>query len=363
MLIYILIVTTLVIAIITFLQSPIFGKFPSGERLERIKKSPNYKDGSFRNISHTTIKTEGDSFFKIFKEFLLTKNRKPKGVMPTVKTDLMNLNPDDNILVWFGHSSYFMQIGGKKILFDPVLSGSVSPVCFTNKAFKGTDVYSTDDIPEIDYLFISHDHWDHLDYNTLTGIRHKVKNVICGLGTGEHIERWGYSPDIIIEKDWDEKIVFDDNFIVHTVTSRHFSGRTLKRNKTLWTSFIIETPSLKIFMGSDGGYDKHFADAGKTFGAFDLAILENGQYNNNWRHIHMLPEEVIMAAKDLNAKRILPIHSCKFILAIHLWADPLKAITELNKKENLNIITPLIGEQVNLSDNSQKFSNWWENVR
>ena len=358
----VLILVTIFIAVLTFLKSPRFGKLPSGERLERIKKSPNYKNGAFQNLSPTPIMAEDVKFLNVVKEFIFTKNKKPVGILPSVKTDLYNLNPNENILIWFGHSSFFMQIEGKKILFDPIFSGASSPVSFTTKAFKGSNAFTTDEIPEIDYLFISHDHWDHLDYDTLYKLRSKIKKVICGLGTGEHLEHWDYSSEIIYELDWNEKLIFDNNFVVHSVPSRHFSGRTLRRNKTLWTSFVLETPSLKIFMGSDGGYDTHFAEIGKNFGEFDLAILENGQYNKSWKYIHMMPEQVLMAAKDLNAKQILPVHSCKFALANHRWYEPLQTITKLNKETKLNISTPLIGEQLNLNNSKTEFSRWWENL-
>ena len=150
--------------------------------------------------------------------------------------------------------------------------------------------------------------------------------------------------------------------MVNTVPARHFSGRGLVRNKSLWVSFVLKTPTLKIFIGGDSGYDTHFAEIGKSFGPFDLAILENGQYNKNWKYIHMQPAEVLQAAKDLRAKRLFPVHNSKFALAIHPWDEPLKKITELNKDMNLIVSTPMIGEEVNLKDPTQQFSKWWEGV-
>ena len=256
-----------------------------------------------------------------------------------------------------------MQIDGKRILVDPVLSGSASPFSFMTKAFKGADRYSTDDLPAIDYLFLSHDHYDHLDYKTIVKLKPKVHKLICGLGTGEHLEYWGYDHERIIEKDWNESFELDHGFTVHTVPSRHFSGRWLKRNQALWTSFVLQTPGLRIFIGGDSGYDKHFAEIGNTFGGFDLAIMENGQYNKNWKHIHLMPHEILQAAKELKAKRIFPVHSSKFVLGNHAWDAPLELITENNKKENLNIITPMIGEKVDLANPGQVFSPWWKEVR
>lgn len=349
------------LAVIVFMHQPKFGKLPTGERVERIKKSPNYKNGSFQNQSLTPVLTEGASF----KDHLSEKKIRvsPVDEIPSIKTDLINLSKDDDVLVWFGHSSYFIQIDGKKILVDPVLSGNASPFPFAIKAFKGTDRYTTEDIPEIDYLFITHDHWDHLDYETILKLKPKIKRVICGLGTGAHLERWGYGKNIITEMDWNEQITVDNGFIAKAVPARHFSGRTLKRNKTLWTSFAVQTPTMKIFMGGDGGYDKHFAEAGKTFGPFDLAILENGQHNKNWKYIHLMPDEILKTFKDLNAKRLFTIHNSKFALASHAWDEPLIEVKALSDEFKIPLIYPMIGEQVNLKDSTQKFSEWWKNIR
>ncbi|HQW25907.1 MAG TPA: MBL fold metallo-hydrolase [Saprospiraceae bacterium] len=332
--------------------------------MARIKQSPNFRDGAFQNQSVTPQLTDGATYGKVMKEFLFGRPKRatPSSDIPSMKTDLLSLNRDENILVWFGHSSYFMQIDGKRILVDPVLSGSASPFSFMTKAFKGADRYSTDDLPAIDYLFLSHDHYDHLDYKTIVKLKPKVHKIICGLGTGEHLEYWGYDHERIIEKDWNESFELDHGFTVHTVPSRHFSGRWLKRNQALWTSFVLQTPGLRIFIGGDSGYDKHFAEIGNTFGGFDLAIMENGQYNKNWKHIHLMPHEILQAAKELKAKRIFPVHSSKFVLGNHAWDAPLELITENNKKENLNIITPMIGEKVDLDNHDQAFSHWWKGV-
>jgi len=350
------------IFVFAFLQQPKFGKTPAGKRLETIMKSPHYKNGVFHNLNDTPVMVKGVGFFKVLKDFLFAKN-KPIDEIPSMKTDLLKLDSNIDVLVWFGHSSYFIQIDGKKILVDPVLSGSASPLSFTTKAFKGSDPYKADDIPEIDYLFITHDHWDHLDYDTIIKLKPKIKKVICPLGLGENLEYWGYNPTIIIEKDWNEKIILDSSFTAYTVPARHFSGRSFQRNKSLWTAFVLHTPTFKFYIGGDGGYDTHFAEIGKTFGEFDLAILENGQYNDKWKYIHMKPEEVLQAAKDLKAKRLLPVHSSKFALALHPWNEPLKRITAANKQINLPLLTPIIGEQVKLKDSIQFFPEWWEGIQ
>jgi L-ascorbate metabolism protein UlaG (beta-lactamase superfamily) len=350
-----------ILAVFVFMQQAQFGKAPDGVRLERIRKSPHYKDGAFHNLNNTPDLTEGVSYYAVMKEFLFSEKKRnvPGDLIPSRKSDLLSLDPDKDILVWFGHSSYFIQIDGKRILVDPVLSGGASPLWFTTRAFKGTDAYTVEELPDIDYLFISHDHWDHTDHETLLKLKSKVKKVICGLGTGEHFEYWGYDKNMIIENDWNEETVLDNGFIVNTVPARHFSGRGFQRNKSLWVSFVLQTPTMKIFIGGDSGYDTHFAEIGKRFGPFDLVMLENGQYDKSWKYIHMMPEEVLQAAKDLNAKRLFPVHSSKFALANHAWDQPLKRITELNKDVNMPLITPMIGEQVNLKDSMQSLSQWW----
>ncbi len=343
---------------------PLFGKAPSGERLERIKKSPQYKNGKFENIHFTPTLTKGYSFMGILYNqfFKRVPNKTPKIEIPSIKTNLKEFNTNENIVVWFGHSSYFMQIDGKKFLIDPVFSGNASPIPNSIKAFKGSNDYQVADLPEIDFLIISHDHYDHLDYKTIIELKGKVKKIICGLGVGSHFEYWGYSPAIIIEKDWYETEILSDTITIHTTPARHFSGRGLTRNNTLWLSFVLQTSESKIFIGGDSGYDSHFSEIGKEHGPFDLAILENGQYNLAWEAIHLLPEHFIKAASELNAKRIFPVHSSKFALAQHNWDEPLSIVSDHHKKGNFNytLITPKIGEAVLLDTPNQLFSEWWK---
>lgn len=357
----VIIIGVLIGATWIYIQQDKFGKSPSGARLERIKQSPNFKDGKFQNRSHTPTLAEGHNYLQVLYEtYIKTKPRQyPTDSIPSVKTDLLNLSIDEDVLVWFGHSSYFMQIDGKKILVDPVFSGNASPVPSSVKSFKGTDIYSVADLPEIDYLFISHDHYDHVDYETLIALKDKTKNVICGLGVGAHFEHWGYASTKIIEKDWNEKVELGDGFTVFVESARHFSGRSFKTNNTLWASYVLQTPSMKIYIGGDSGYDIHYAEIGNKHGLIDLAILDNGQYNEAWKYIHNLPEDVLKAAKDLKAKRIFPVHSSKFALASHDWDAPLQKLTELNKSYDFPLVTPMIGEKVKIKDTTQLFKPWW----
>lgn len=349
--------------ILIFMQQPQFGKAPSGERLERIKKSQHYKDGAFHNLNSTPSLTEGYTMTGVLWDFLFTKypDTRPTDLIPSVKVDWENIEPDENILIWFGHSSYFIQLGGKKYLIDPVFSGNASPINGTTQAFWGTDICMVEELPDIDYLLITHDHYDHLDYKTVKSLIPKVKRVITGLGVGSHLEFWGYNPQLITELDWYDSLQLE-NSIIHTAPARHFSGRTFKRNNTLWLSFILETSGTKLYLGGDSGYDEHFKEIGEKFGPFDLAILEDGQYDAKWKYIHLLPEEVVKSAEDLKAKKFIPVHNSKFKLGNHIWKDPLMRVSAEAEKKEQNSVTPKIGEKLNLGDSNQIFSRWWEDL-
>src|SRR5690606_17560702 len=196
------------------------------------------------------------------------------------------------------------------------------------------------DLPEIDYMLITRDHYDHLDHKTVIDLIPKVKKAITGLGVGAHLEHWGYAKEKITELDWNESLKLDDSIQIYAVPGRHFSGRTFKRNNTLWVSFVLETPKSKIFIGGDSGYDSHFKKIGEEFGPFDLAILENGQYDEKWKYIHFLPEEVVKVAQELKAKRFMPVHNSKFKLGNHPWDDPMKRVTVEADKVGMPYVTP-----------------------
>ena len=177
MVIVLIIIGVLVIAPLMYMRQAKFGKSPRGKRLERIQLSLNYKNGKFQNLTKTPTLAEGHNYFEvIYNSYFKNKPRhRPIDTLPTAKTDLLNLPIDTNVLVWFGHSSYYIQTDGKRILVDPVFSGNASPVPGTVKSFNGTDIYTVADLPPIDYLFISHDHYDHVDYKTLIALKNKTQ--------------------------------------------------------------------------------------------------------------------------------------------------------------------------------------------
>lgn len=344
---YIPIITLLLLAltVIIYMNLPKFGRLPQGERLKRIESSRNYRDGEFRNRSVTPQLVTDDSKLKTMFNLLFEKRdrNRPEHPIITVKSNLKKLPIDSNLIVWFGHSSYYMQLDGKRFLVDPVFYDA-SPVSFFNKPFDGTDIYKTEDMPQIDYLIITHDHWDHLDHQSVTKLRGRIAMVICPLGVGEHFERWGFSLEKLVELDWDEQFKLEELLTITCLPARHFSGRSFTSNKSLWASFMVETPSKRVYISGDGGYDSHFKEIANRFPNIDLALMENGQYNLDWRYIHLMPQELPKAIKELNPKHVITGHNSKYALAKHAWDEPMSMIADVARIDSIPLLKPIIGE-------------------
>lgn len=336
-----------------------YGSLPKGERLERITLSPNYRDGEFRNLDSIPERT-GNVLTGWMKMLTTKKDRpRPEFPIPSVKTDLQNLNREIDLVIWMGHSSYLIQSEGKRFLVDPVFNTHAAPVP-VNRAFDGTMIYTPKDMPEIDYLLITHDHWDHLDYRTIMGLKDKVGTIIVPLGVGAHFERWKFPKEKIHEFDWGDSLQINETTSLYILPALHYSGRLLTRNKSLWAAYALISPKRKIYMGGDSGYGSHYKMAGEAFEYFDIAILDCGQYNEKWRWIHMMPEDVVVAAKDLNAKAVIPVHMGKFSQAYHSWDDPLINIVKASEGQPFALIMPILGELVLILDEQKQYiSEWW----
>jgi L-ascorbate metabolism protein UlaG (beta-lactamase superfamily) len=359
MLITLFILGVLALGVYLFMQKAVFGAHPSGARLQRIQRSPNYKDGSFQNLAPTEVMLKSASMTKMLKDFFTKpKTTEPQEPLPSVQTDLHTLDNNKPTIVWFGHSSYLIQSKGKNILVDPVFSGHASPVSFFAKAFKGANTYGVKDMPAIDALIITHDHYDHLDYETILALQPKIKMIYTSLGVGAHLEHWGIPPEKIVEFDWWEHKRISDSMELTAAPARHFSGRSFTRGKTLWSAFILTLDGYKFFIGGDSGYGTHFKTIGDKYGPFDIALLEAGQYGANWPYIHMLPEQTIEAAKDLHTKILMPVHWGKFALAMHDWNEPIQRVVAHAHQNDVKLTTPMIGEVVVL-DSIYPNKEWW----
>jgi len=347
MYIFIFLLLTVICVAPIVLSQPCFGRNPRGARLEKVKKSPYYKDGEFQNEDTTVLMTGKRSFWDMVTGRKKSKRLIPKeGEVQVIKNDLKHLPKDKDLYVWFGHSSFLLQLSGRTILVDPVFI-AFSPVRFIGKAFPGTDIYKPEDMPDtIDYLIISHDHYDHLDHKTVVALKDRVGKVICPLGVGETFEHWGYAKEQIIELDCNED--FTDGFIFHCLPTRHFSGRSLKRNTTQRASWLFETPLRKVFYSGDGGYGVRFKRFGQQFPDIDLAIMENGQYDVNWCNIHTMPEELGKEVSELHPNRFVTVHHSKVALANHAWDEPRENERKAAEVSGIPLITCCIGEIVTL---------------
>ncbi len=349
-------------ASLPFVLNAGFGQAPQGAEKSLIERSPNYRDGEFQNTLPTPGFSSDKNMVVALWEFLTVKreNARPQQPLPLVPTDLASLPLETDTMIWLGHSSWYLQLSGKRILIDPVFSSYAAPFAFLNKAFDGNYPWQAANMPEIDLLIISHDHYDHLDYATIKGLMPKIKRAVVPLGVGSHLRYWGMKDEVVTEADWQQSVAISDALSVHVLPARHFSGRGLKRNQTLWASFMFVTPTQKIYYSGDSGYGPHFKAIGEQFGKVDIAILEDGQYDQDWRYIHIMPEQTAQAAVDLNAQRVLPGHAGRFVLAKHTWDDPYKRLAQASKDKAYRLLTPMQGEPVWPADATQTFRAWWE---
>ena len=344
------ILALLAIAAAVILSHPAFGRRQSPQLRAKIEASPNYRNGRFQNQTPTTQFTGNNKALSAFRGFLTNraKDRIPDHPLNAVKNNLKNLPPERDLLVWFGHSSYLFQLAGKRFLVDPLLKPEF-PVSLMLHPFDGTDIYRPDDIPDIDYLIITHEHWDHLDYATLRDLLPKVKHAVCPLGIADYLEYWGYPADIITEMDWYDEYHDtspDDSGKITCLPSRHFSNRLFHQNQTLWASFMVEYNGRKVYIGGDGGYDDRFKRIHEQFGNIDLAFLENGQYNRAWAYIHTLPADLDNAIADLQPTSIFTVHHDKFALALHSWQEPDSVAHDIAMRSGIKLLDCTIGSIV-----------------
>ncbi|WP_375162808.1 MBL fold metallo-hydrolase [Rossellomorea sp. SC111] len=338
---------------------PALGKKPARER---VNSSLQYSHGSFQNSLPTSMDTSfSSSVSMILDLFKRNANRKPGQAIPRVAfPSISHPHPVTNV-TWFGHSASMIEIDGKRLLLDPMFGKTPSPFPWIGgKRYSKELPFQLDELPSIDAVIFSHDHYDHLDYGTIRKLRDKVKQFFVPLGVGSHLERWGIHPEHIVELNWWDKVEFNGLTLACT-PARHFSGRNLNdRNATLWCSWVIVGETTRIFFSGDSGYGPHFKEIGNAFGPFDLTLMECGQYDPRWAPIHMLPEETVQAHLDVGGNWLLPIHWGAFTLSFHEWTDPIKRVTKKGAERNVPVATPKIGETFLLEEDSLPSSIWWE---
>lgn len=356
--------------VLTIAVSSIFGlaacmttQTMSDASQDKIQASKQYADGKFIN----TNKTSEQNLSKMWtagKDFLFNKHDRavPTLPLPIKPVEITSFDLSDSKALRFtrlGHSSMMIQISGKIVLTDPVFSERTSPVQWAGpKRFHPVPL-NINDLPEVEAVVISHNHFDHLDQGSINQLKNKVNHFVVPLGIGQTLLNWGVAADKITELDWWDAIKFNDIELVAT-PAQHFSGRGLfDRDETLWASWVIRNSDHALFFSGDTGYFDGFKQIGEKYGPFDYAFMECGAYNQIWRDIHMMPEDTMQAFKDINGKVLIPVHNGTFDLSTHAWFDPFLQIEKLAQENNVTLMTPVMGEII---DKQHTFINyaWWE---
>jgi len=361
-----LIILLIIIGVLFINLSPQFGGLASKQQQELFSKSKHYKDGKFLNNGGVKMEMSlKDSFKAMWILFKSNSKAEPNKNIAVQKVDsisIANYNSKTRF-IWFGHSTFLLQIKGKNLLIDPMFGDVPAPnPLLGNKRFSNELPIEIEKLPSIDAVLITHDHYDHLDYESIQKLKGKVKLFFTPLGIGIHLLKWGVEKERIIELDWWQEIKFDD-LTIRCTPAQHFSGRGISdREKTLWCSWIIQSADENLFFSGDSGYASHFKEIGEQYGPFDFAFMECGQYNNLWPLVHMLPEETAQAGLDIKAKKMMPIHWGAFKLASHSWTEPVERISKKAKELNVDLVIPKIGEiiEIGLND-SEEIYPWWRN--
>ncbi|TKG94281.1 hydrolase [Puteibacter caeruleilacunae] len=335
--------------------------------IKTLANSPNFdkEKEAFKEIipSGVSAMFKKKSFFTLLYNFYKNRSKLvPSEPLPFTKPNMIDfVKPSDKTkVIWLGHSSLMLNVEGKIILIDPIFSENASPLTFMVKRFQDP-IITLQELPDIDYILISHDHFDHLDMKTVKFFSDKSTKFITPLGLGVHLSKWGISSTRINEFDWWQSKDIE-GITFSAAPTQHQSARSFNStNQTLWASWIIKSGASNLYFSGDGGYGDHFKKIGEKYGPFDMAFMESGQYNEDWHNIHMLPHEWPKAYNDVKAKHYLPIHYGVFYLAPHHWYEPLEKLERYHESGNINLITPMLGETIYVSDNI-KTQKWWKHL-
>ncbi|MEM7360843.1 MAG: MBL fold metallo-hydrolase [Pseudomonadota bacterium] len=343
------------------------GAAVSGERLERLQQSPMWNGNGLRNI-YPVIPGLRDRHAPrpTLKEFFCDDlNRIPREPLPLADPRETWLSKPATGLraTWLGHSTVYIEIDGCRVLTDPVWGNRASPFSLVGpKRFQAMPV-RLQDLPTVDVVIISHDHYDHLDYPTIRALAKSDVPFITSLGVGAHLESWGIVPDRITELDWWQSCtVPGKNLAVTAAPSQHFSGRGLKdRNQTLWSSMVIEGEQHRVFFSGDTGLTRQYRDIREHFGSFDLVMLEVGAFHPAWGDMHLGPENALTAHEYLGGGTLLPIHWGTFSLAMHAWDEPVETLLAKANPNKSHLLLPQLGEAVEPKE-QRPVDPWWRAV-
>jgi L-ascorbate metabolism protein UlaG (beta-lactamase superfamily) len=325
------------------------------------ERSPNFRDGVFVNQEPASLHIDREEQRLMLWEIVgVRAATRPAVAIPLASPEPRAFEaPAGQIAVsWFGHSTALLEIDGYRVLTDPVWNERCSPSDVIGPGRMHPPPVPLEALPALDAIVVSHDHYDHLDIDTILALaRSQWAPFVVPLGVGAHLRDWGIPDERIVELDWNEHAKIDELTLICT-PARHFSGRFLNRNTTLWASWAIIGPAHRAYFGGDTGYTKSFAEIGADHGPFDVTLMPVGAYNRSWPDIHMNPEEAVQAHLDVNGRLLVPIHWCTFRLAPHPWAEPIERLLAAADASHVSVAVPKPGERVDPTATAQ-LEHWW----
>lgn len=344
------------------LALPAMGHDPEGEDLARISKSPQYKGDRFDNALERIDGPMGT----MLSEWLAGGSEHRVPAAPPApqrrrKADFDSPPASGLRVTWLGHSTLILEIDGRRILIDPVWGPRASPLTFIGPERWYAPPLPLDELPEIDAILISHDHYDHLDYPTVQQLVALDTKWFVPLGIRSHLEAWGIAPERIVELDWWGQEFVKDLAITCT-PARHFSGRGFQQNTTLWSGWAVVGPKHRVFYSGDTAMHPEFLEIGERLGPFDLAMMETGAYDALWSDVHLGPEQAVRATRLVRSKTLLPLHWGLFDLALHGWTEPIERVRVAGDREGVRIVMPPPGGMIEPTTTSTPTAKWWPDV-
>jgi L-ascorbate metabolism protein UlaG (beta-lactamase superfamily) len=325
------------------------------------ERSPNFHNGVFVNLEPPSMSIDAEQGRSLLWEIVTgLEDAKPSAEIPldTPEPGALDAPAGQIAVSWFGHSTALLEIDGYRVLTDPVWSDRCSPSDVIGPSRMHPPPVPLEALPALDAIVVSHDHYDHLDIDTIMALaRSQWAPFVVPLGVGAHLRDWGIPDERVIELDWNERTQVGELTLICT-PARHFSGRFLTRFNTLWASWAIIGPSHRAYFGGDTGYTKSFADIGAEHGPFDVTLLPVGAYNKVARDVHMNPEDAVQAHLDVNGGLLVPIHWCTFRLAPHPWAEPIERLLTAAEAADVSVAVPKPGGRVDPTA-TMEFEPWW----
>lgn len=339
------------------------GGSATGERLRRMQASPNFRDGRFVNAEPTRVMA--GSLLETARMYRARAERVPRRPLPTMRppADLFSHPPASGLRVtWLGHSAFVLELDGAVILTDPALYSRSSPFSWVGVQRFFRSPLEIRDLPELDAVIVSHDHYDHLAVDEVRALAPKTRKFVVPLGVGAHLERWGVPPAKIVELDWWQEATVGDRVRIVVTPARHYSGRGPRRDATLWASLALIGPAHRVFYSGDTGPSEQFLRIGERLGPFDCTIVKIGAYGRTWPDIHVTPEQALAIHHLVRGRVFLPAHWGTYNLAAHAWYEPVERLLAAAPDSGVKVIVPMPGQPVE-PDRPPPPLRWWDTHR